>query len=904
MYLFVLAVSLSVSSCSRDNSVLLYDLSHAVDSYFPDDCKTTFTWKIKSGSQGFEQHQYQLEIIDASGKKVFNSDWVLSNVNSVSIKNEILKPGNTYKWKVKIAGTKKLGADLTTSNWSSLAEFEAPLVYPESWQAEWISFDSDQISAMPVFFNNFGLKNHKAVKGAKLHISGLGFYEAMLNGKRIGNHVLDPGQTNYDDFAFYETYIIDPELFRKENCIEVFIGDGWFNQNVVWHSSMAYGKPILIAQLEINYKNGTSETIGTGDNWKYAAGPVISSNLHAGEVYDARIDRKNNPSHQALPAENIPPRLIKQLLQPMRIMDSLSVQKISSPSEGVYVFDFGQNLVGWCQLNLTNAAPGQEIKLRFTEEIDETGNVDPTSTGVFATKVEQEGTYICNGSPFETWQPRFVYHGFRYVEVRGLVAEPTKDMLKAMVVYTDMPPTGTFLCSDEHINKLHQMNVWTIKGNIQGIPTDCPHREKCGWTGDVHVVAKALMYNFDAHSFLKKYMYDCHSSAQLEQKTLYFSSHFFDRSIRLKPKGIPFMCAPGKRRNGIASPDWGTVMVQVPWNLYVYYADKDILKNLYPEMKLWFEFVNSNATNNIVEHGLGDWCPPGGNAFRDCPIPLSSTAFHFYDAVLMAKISKVLENENDYLFFNKMKTDIKEAFNIAFFDSINSTYGSQTANILTLAFGLVPENKVDSVAQSLVSDIYNKHDGFLHTGIFGLGRIFETLSNNGQQQAAFDILTKKGYNSFEYMYKHYGATTMREVLPIDDYYYNPEKNDLKRSHNHLMNASFDKFFYNGIGGIAPLEEFPGFKQFVLKPRFTGLMTWAKVSYNSVNGKIISNWENTDDGKFLWEISIPDNSIAQVSIPVSLESRIAINGEFLSNFEVIDNYTVMELVAGNYLIEVD
>ena len=529
--------------------------------------------------------------------------------------------------------------------------------------------------------------------------------------------------------------------------------------------------------------------------------------------------------------------------------------------------------------------------------------MDFRSTGIKATKNIQTEKYICKGTATEIWEPRFTYHGFRYAEVSGLIELPSKDLLTGMVVHSAMNKTGSFNTSEPNINKLHELTVRTLKGNMQGIPTDCPHREKCGWTGDAHAIAKTLIYNYDAHKFLTKYLFDMRSSGREEKKELHFGRNFHDRSVITKPKGITTMIAPGRRTSGTASPDWGTSLVQLPWYLYLYYGDKSILEEFYSDMKTWVAYVHAKKENGIIPHGLGDWCPPGGNKNIDCPVPLSSTAFHILDVSLLEKMSEVLgfiEEERQYAV---MKEALINSFNQSFLNKDTWTYGSQTANSLALEIGIVPKKYKKNVAKSIVTDSQEKFNGFLNTGIFGISRVFQALSENGFEKEAYQLLTKKGNNSFETMWEHYNATTLWEVLPINS---DPEYYDMlmERSHSHPMQGGFDSWFYSGIAGINPSPKAPGFKSIIFKPYFTKQLKHVNASYESRFGTIKSNWKN-ESGKFIWEIEVPKNTTGEVYVPsYGKKVSIQVNGKNINNIPYDVNFTFIGIYTeGVYKIEI-
>ena len=877
---------LSAFSCqNKAKDFEIFELTHNLTFGVAQKDNFTFSWKLKSKTNNWTQGAYQI-LVSTSEKNINNNIgdyWdtgeILSNEQLyIKYAGKAFATGEKYYWKVRV--WEKNGKSF---KWSSAESFDLPLIYPQNWKAHWITSEYKNESPMPLLRKAFKLKDNHKIVSARLYICGLGYYEVYLNGSKIGDRVLEPAQTNYDDYAFYTSYDIPVTEIKQENYLGIMLGNGWFNQCLVWSPSMSYGHPIAIAQLILKYKDEISDTICTDDSWKWKDGPVTFNNIYAGEIYDANLEvadwcKVGSDDNGWKPVKYptiFPPKIVEQLVEPIKKMEVILAKRILFPSKNICVFDFGQNFAGWARLKI-KGQKGQKITLRFSEEISQDNNIDPTSTGVFATKYVQTDQYICKGDGTEIWEPHFTYHGFRFVEVSGLEKKPDIDLLTGVVVYSSMKKSGEFNCSDPQINKLHDLALWTIKSNVHGIPTDCPHRERCGWTGDAHSIATTLIRNFDSRFFLTKYLYDLRSSARESKKELYFGVNFNDRSMVTKPAGIPTMIVPGKRTSGIASPDWGTATTQIPWNLYQYYGDTNILREFYPDMKTWVDYISEKFPDYIVMHGLGDWFPTGGNKMIDCPVPLSSTAFHYLDLSILTKTAYLFGYNSDALYYSKRLEKVKEKFNQQFFDSNKNTYGSQTANSMAIQFGLVPDGKIHEVVQTIVQDITNRSNNFIQTGIFGLGRIFPALAENGAEDLAFSIFTKTGNHSFANMWEKFDATTLWEVLPVDDMLSNVDLN--RRSHSHPMNSGYDEWFFRGIAGIHQDEKSSGFKNIVFRPYFTLKLKNASGSYESPYGTIVSKWK-WEDKTFLWEIQIPANCSADIYIPKIYEKQhISINGK--------------------------
>jgi len=433
--------------------------------------------------------------------------------------------------------------------------------------------------------------------------------------------------------------------------------------------------------------------------------------------------------------------------------------------------------------------------------------------------------------------------------------------------------------------------------NMPGVPTDCPHREKGGWTGDVHTVAKSLIYNFDVQRFLKKYLFDIRSSGRESKKQINFGKGFKDRSVVMKPAGIPTMIAPGRRTSGTATPDWGTAIVQIPWYLYEFYGDKKTLEEFYPDMKHWVEYVHNMSEDGIIRYGLGDWCPPGGWKYIDCPIALSSTAFHILDVKIMLKASEILGKHDDIAYYSKMLKQLTADFNRHFFDKENLTYGSQTANTMALDIDIAPKEYRKQVAGAIVRDIKESDSGFINVGIFGLPRIFKALAENGYEDEVYRLLTKKGENSFAFMWEHYDATTLWEILPLGL----GDKYPVNTSNNHMMQGGFDAWFYSGIAGINPSVSEPGLKLIIFKPYLTKYLKSASAKYEAMTGTIVSNWES-EKGIFKWHLIIPPNSKGTVYVPTYGRKIVKLNGKKQNIKEGKDGFSLLgKLGPGRYEI---
>ena len=890
--------------------------------------KPRLSWILESGERGQKQTAYRILVASSEENLKHNKGdlWDSGKVESdqsihIEYCGKELKSCMRCYWKVMVWDKDGKPSAYSSATGSRPAMWSMGLLKPLDWKGHWITIGKSAIrvagkmqneQSAPMLRREFII--NKEIKEACVYVCGLGYYELNINGTKIGDHVLDPAQTDYEQRALYVVYDVTGNLKKGPNAIGVILGNGWYCQSRVW-GGLSYGKPRLLLQLNITHTDGTRKSIVTNETWKAATGPILANNIYAGESYDARLEHPgwstggfddcdwDNAQLIAGPGGSsrcaAAGRLVSQKLPPVRRMKVIKPVSMASPKPGVYVYDMGQNFAGWARLKVA-AKAGTKITLRFAEIVDPNGMIDPASTGVFATGVVQTDAYICKGGPDksgEVWEPRFTYHGFRYVEMTGFPGEPGLDSLEGIVVYSSVETVGRFTCSNELINRIHRTNLWTRISALHGIPNDCPHRERCGWLGDAHVTAEMMILNWDVAQFLTKYMGDIKTSASKEYETTKYGAHFHDTKIGIKKSGIPTMAAPGKRTCGEASPDWGSAIVQLPWYLYLYYGDERILHEYYQSMKQWVEHLRSLARDGIVSNGLGDWCPPGWKL--ECPIALSSTAYYYLDTRILADAAALLGKTEDAVHYGKLANDIRAAFINNFLDKEQMTYGSQTADTLALYLGLLPEGKELAIAQSLARNVVEKHDGHSSCGIHGHRHLYWALSNYACDDVAFGILTQTSYPSFADAFQR-GATTLWEYWPPTGM-----GKEGRISLNHPMHGGFDAWFYYGVAGINPTPKSPGFKHIILRPNLVNQLKFASASYRSMYGTIESAWQNKD-GTFQWHIVIPPNTTATVYVPAKDAKSVTEAGQPAAEAEGVKflrmevGTAVYEVGSGSYL----
>lgn len=715
--------------------------------------------------------------------------------------------------------------------------------------AKWIGMSpATRRDAAPLMRRQFRVK--EKARRAELVICGLGYYEAWINGVRVGDHVLDPAQTDYTERVMYVRHDVARLLGESENVLGVMLGDGWYHQNKVWAAAQLwYGAPCLWCELIIEYEDGREERVVSDGAWQCAAGPVIFNNVYVGEWYDARREERgwSEPGFRAAGWEPVVEvagpggRMEEQVMPPMRVTERLRPMGVREMGAGRYVVDFGQNFAGWVRIRVRGVA-GREIRLRFAERVDEAGEIDTATTGVAATGVEQEDRYICKGAGVEEWEPRFTYHGFRYVEVSGWPGELRKEDIEGAVVHTDMRVVGGFECADERLNTLHRMAVWTHRSNVHSVPEDCPTRERCGWLGDAMMVVDYSLWNYDSRLVWEKYLDDIETTRKLHG-------------------GFPCNIAPGKRTCGIARADWALAFVLIPWSLYVRCGESEVLRRHWEGMERVMEELARRAEGWIVDDGFGDWCEPESPGYvKNTPVALSTSLWFYQAARVMRSVARVVGAARDARKYGEWAEQICAAIRERFYDGERRTFGSQTGNVLAVTFGVLDGEEAEGAVRWVVDDV-RRRGMHVTTGIMGLRYIFEVLSKYGYGEVALAILHEDSYPSFGDMIRR-GATTLWEG-------WGEREADKSQacSLNHAMKGGFDNWFYASLAGFGLREEAPGFREIDLRPRPAAGLEWVRAWHETRAGRWESAWRHEGE-EFVWEVCVPEGCGARAEMPYS------------------------------------
>jgi alpha-L-rhamnosidase len=899
--------------------------------------KPLLSWIINAKGFNREQTAYQVlvasqpDLLSENRADFWDSGKVLSAQSAhLKYKGEKLIPTQKYWWKVKIWDEKN-----KASEWSPVNTFETGLMNESDWSnAKWICLSEDTrtseyrfreyktgrmekptlVTSNPVGYFRNEIVAEKEVETARAYICGLGYYELYINGEKTGDHVLDPAPSNYDKQAYYVSYDVTDQVNSGKNTLGIIIGNGFYGQSISWKNDpeserdMAFGTPAARLLVKLTYTDGTAAEFYTNDKWKNSTGPIVFDNVYGGDTYDARFEINGwntigyNDSKWSQ-AKTISPKLNKVSIQempPIRRLKELPPKRIfKSPVTGKWIVDFGQNIAGWVQISVNEKA-GQVIEIIPTEALTQDGkNIYPGTTGGGANGMAQLLKYICKGNGPETWEPKFSYHGFRYAQITGISSKPDVNTIKAVLVANDVEQKGSFVCSDPLLNKMDTISRWTIVDNLHGIPEDCPHREKCGWLGDAHAFGEYALYTYDLANFYKKYMEDIRTQMR-PSKGANTDEQF----------NVPTMIAPGKRTSTIAKLDWGVATMYLPWYNFIYYGDSSIVLEYYDDMKeLTNYYLTFKDSSGIIQNGMGDWCPPRWDRRQnpdamECHPVVSANAY-FYD--VLGVMEYFAEMTGDVDFQQKMEKeqqDLFEAFNTVYLEKIPlvnyNWYGSQTATVMALQFGMVPEDKITSVVNGLKYNIEAVKGGHHATGIHGNRYIYTVLNKYKSADLAHQILTTPTFPSQTYV-MNYGFTTWPERQ-----FYWDEMEGLTNSLNHPMHSGFAAYFYESLGGIKSSYDKPGYKEFTVNPVSPESIASTSVNIPTPYGTIKNSWES-DNSSFSMELNVPFNTKARVEISEEEQKTLKINGINWGDFQSankteIRNKSMLILGSGSYHIE--
>ena len=661
-------------------------------------------------------------------------------------------------------------------------------------------------------------------------ICGLGYFYFLCNGIPFETDELIPIQSNYRDTVYYTEYDLTAHLHPGRNEIIVYVGEGFYAQKTVnrpfygWGNTF-YGERRLCAEL----RDESQVLCATGPDWQTADGPFLADNVYAGEEYDAA--REIGPATIWRNIEILPPPGGELHLQPIpgeKVYESLQPASLKELAPGHYLCDFGKNLTGRAAFTVDGPA-GSTVQIRYAEELDEDNRIDFASTGVFATGVIPTDIYHLRGGGPESWHCRFGFRGGRFAEIR-LSQGITLHEIHAEVIYSKLTAVGDVSGLDQPLTDCFRMMCLTLQGCLHSLPMDCPVREKCGWTGDAQVISHWAQFRFDLQKFWWKYMEDIRSSAI---------------------DGLPTMVAPGERIRSKATPDWGFACIAVPWENYCFTGDRDLLQKHYPMMLHFYEDCCARAKNDLLDGGLGDWCPPGSTRPHTTSTRLTTTAIWLESAQRLAEIAGILGHTAAAERFAADARRIAESFFKAFYRDEKTAFGSQTGNVLALQLHAMPPELEEAVAARLNAEITGANYHF-NTGILGGKYLTNVLCRYGYADTAANLFRAKGYPGFQDLLRQ-GATTLWETwekYPVDCA-------DRPRSRNHVMQTGYAAFFFRNLGGLQIGPEFGGQRHLRYAPCTPAGVPSCKVEWQSIHGRIVSEWHRAEpDGPVQLRLKIP------------------------------------------------
>jgi alpha-L-rhamnosidase len=843
-----------------------------------------FSWLLESPERGAVQQAYQLLVASSMSRLANNLGdiWDSGRVESsqsthVPCAGRALESNNTYYWKVRVWD--RTGA---VSTYSDPATFSMGLLAPDDWKAEWIGRGSaieprgtkgflespaeDLSLDQPVDHDGRStllrkeFKDNRPIRRARVHVSGLGFYELHVNGGKVGGGVLMPAKTNYRKQVLYNTYDVTDRLKTGANAIAIMLGNGWFNPYKKWWSwrMQWFGSQRASAQLHIEYSDGTSAVIATDATWKASTGAVVRSCVYDGETYDANLelpgwdapDFDDSSWENANVVQAPGGKMMPQMMESIQVTEILAPVKLTNPEADVWVFDMGQNFAGWARL-VVQGPKETKVRMRYAENIGADGMIDRRSMNL----AEAAATYILKGEGTEVYEPRFAFYGFRYVEVTGFPGTPTLDNLQGSVVHSACEPAGSFECGNELINKIHRATLWSQRSNMVGYPMDCPQRdERLGWMGDAHVTAEEAMLNFHMPLFYANWLSGIQSNQNQETGDIPYIS----------PR--PFF--------ELGDVAWSSAYNLIVWYHYLHYGDVAILSAHFESLKKYVDFLVDESVDFILPRDkYGDWLSVSAQWQRGDPEGVP-TAYLYYNAALTAKIAKVLANKEDAQRYAAIAARVKESYNRRFFDAISNQYGkgSQCSNAFPLFLGLVPAAHRYAVLGNLVNNILVEEKGHLTTGILGTKYMMEALSQEDRSDVAYLLAAQTGYPSWGNLIE--GRTTLSE-------YWNQTG-----SNNHVMFGSVDTWFYRVLAGINSDQSHPGFKHCIIKPFVHPELGWAAASVETVMGRVSSKWQ-LEGGVLKLEATIPANTSAHIHLLARSPEQVTEGGEIANRAEGVE-----------------
>lgn len=844
-----------------------------------------FSWNNSAVERGFLQSAYEIAVAADPAALERGRDILWSNKQRsgeslhIPYVGKTLEVGQKYYWRVRV-----FDAAGKSSPWSEVQEFTVGLLTPEDWSgAQWLAMEEmpDSLRIVPgQEFNKIKIGDRKTaenllpqfrkeltlakpVKRATAYVSGLGQFEMFLNGKKVGTNFMDPAWSDFDKLVCYATFDVTKELRPAANVFGVMLGNGFFNvpRERYFKALISYGYPKMIFKLDVEYTDGSRETVVSDDSWRTTESPVPYSSIFGGEDYDATREKTgwmlpgyDDSQWQKPLIVSQTGTLVSPVAEPVRIMEEFPVVSIRKTRHGKWLYDMGQNFTGTVQLTVKGKR-GQSVQMNTTELFN---NECDSITECGGYRGEYRLTYTLRGDSCESWRPQFTYFGQRYVLVSGGVPAgqenpeglPEIVSIRGLHIRNATQQTGTFNCSNDLLNKTERLIEWGIKGNMVSYFTDCPHREKFPWIEQLHLMFGSLQTKFDLYNLYAKMMTDM-ELAQTPEGLI----------PDICPEYVTFLEAFRD------SPEWGSAFVLAPWKVYEYYGDFSLVEKHYEAMKRYVDYLGTKATDNILTHGLGDWCDLGpkypGRAQLTSQAG-TATPIYYMDAVTIRKAAEKMGRKEDAAKYGKLAEAIKASYNAKYYNAAGYyDRNSQAANSLALYSEICEPQNREAVLANLVRDIRERGNA-LTAGDVGYNYVLRALEQSGNSQVIFDMNSRYDVYGYGYMLAQ-GATALPESWQAL----------AKKSHNHFMMGHLMEWFYTHVGGIQ--REGNAYKTFIVKPEPVGDLNSAQTSFISPYGLIRSEWKKSADGKFEMLVEVPGNTTAKIYLPVGRDARVCESG---------------------------
>lgn len=835
-----------------------------------------FSFKTMSDDSDFRIAYYRI-IVREKENVIWDSGFVNEDRQIlIPYGGKKLMPETRYYWQLTVRGN---------DNDEAIAEsfFETGRMKPFNWSAKWITSDPRGI-----FIGNHWCKNTTAPymrktfeleeipEDATLYISGIGYYECYVNGMSVKDTVLDPAFTEYDKAVMYKTHKIT-NLSKGKNVLAISLGDGFYNADTedVWNFVNAAWRdhPKCICELKMVFKDGHEERILSDKSFKGTVGPIIENDTRSAETYDARRELGewteydyDDSGWKPVTVTKAPGGALEgQYTTPMKVTATYKPAKIIKVSDTYWVVDVGFNTTGRAEISFS-APEGTKIEMKYAELINDDYSIREGIDGCVKESERdkfQKETYIAAGKPYEIWHSQFKYNGFRYIAVKCETGVPEDLDFTIQEIRTDLKLAGEFVCSDPVINKIQEITCRATKTNFHGMPTDCPHREKNGWTGDAQLSAEQMLYNFDAQAAYTRWLEDVARAQRMTGQL---------------PGIIP---STGWGFNWGSGPAWDSVCAVIPYTMYLYCGDTRILKRMYPIIKRYIAFCDTMATDNICDFGLVDWCPPVIDWHRQCDLAITDTGYFYYDVLTAAKIAKILGLDDECEFYEKKADEIRKSFREHFIDDsgdvpkLKNCVTCQTSLACVVYYGLCDEDEKKYFIDAIIEDIHRTND-HLDVGIMGQKYLAHVFGDAGYLDILIKAITDPTYPGLGNMVAQ-GATTLWEDFQGIG------------SQNHHMYGDISAVFYASIAGIRPCEEEPGFKKIIFTPNFPNGMKYAEAWHETPYGKAGIRWDKRENG-YEVHLAVPSGCSAKLVLP-----------EGMVNAETGENTALIK--AGKYYLTV-